>query len=62
MLQNLWYGPRASQIVIYVETGIMKALKCKTLGKFGSILNFVVRCNTWYILSMHIQMACTCHY
>ena len=35
----------------------MKALKCKTLGEFGSILNFVVRCNTWYILSMRSQMA-----
>ena len=34
----------------------MKALKCKTLGDFGSILNFVVRCYTWYILTMHMPL------
>ena len=34
----------------------MKALKCKTLGEFGSVLNFVVRCNSWYILSMHMPL------
>ena len=33
----------------------MKALKCKTLGEFGSILNFIVRCNTWYIIIEHAQ-------